>query len=160
MEHEIVVSSDYPLEFLIFSLGSEEYGIDVRKVQEVRGYDSVTSIANAPAFIKGVIKLPGQVVPIVDLRNWLDLGGPAHGRSTVVVIACVAEQVMGIVVDGVSDVVALEPAQVRPAPQTGVILDIDCLLGTAVVDDRTMILLDIDRLMRSREAVLANELAA
>jgi purine-binding chemotaxis protein CheW len=100
-------------ELLTFTLGSEEYGIDILKVQEIRGYDAVTTIANSPAFIKGVINLRGIIVPIVDMRIKFNLGKVDYDQFTVVIILNLANRVMGIVVDGVSDVITL-----TPEPQT------------------------------------------
>src|SRR5512137_1390475 len=94
-------------ELLTFTLGSEEYGIDILKVQEIRGYDAVTTIANSPAFIKGVINLRGIIVPIVDMRIKFNLGKVDYDQFTVVIILNLANRVMGIVVDGVSDVITL-----------------------------------------------------
>src|SRR3989339_680344 len=94
-------------ELLTFTLGAEEYGIDILKVQEIRGYDAVTKIANAPPFIKGVINLRGVIVPIVDLRIKFNLGNPTYDQFTVVIILNIGKRVMGIVVDGVSDVIQL-----------------------------------------------------
>ena len=109
-------------EFLSFRLGAEEYGIDILKVQEIRGYESVTRIANAPSFIKGVTNLRGTIVPIVDLRLKFGLGEPTYDSFTVVIILNVARRVVGVVVDSVSDVTELTAEQIRPAPDfsTGV----------------------------------------
>src|SRR5882757_8525757 len=106
-------------EFLTFKLGGQEYGIDILKVQEIRGYDTVTRIANAPAFIKGVINLRGNIVPIVDMRIKFNLQQVRYDAFTVVIILNVAKRVVGMVVDGVSDVLTLSPAQIRPAPEFG-----------------------------------------
>ena len=110
-------------EFLTFTLGNEEYGIDILKVQEIRGYDIVTAIANTPAFIKGVINLRGVIVPIVDMRIKFNLGNVEYNEFTVVIILNVVGRVVGIVVDSVSDVVALNSEQVRPAPSFSSRLD-------------------------------------
>jgi purine-binding chemotaxis protein CheW len=105
------------LEFLAFTLGQEEYGIDIQKVQELRGYDTVTRIANAPAHIKGVVNLRGIIVPIVDMRIKFNLGTPTYDQFTVVIILNIANRVMGMVVDSVSDVITLSPDQLKPAPE-------------------------------------------
>src|SRR5512147_1311528 len=102
-------------EFLTFTLGNEEYGIDILKVQEIRGYDAVTTIANSPEFIKGVINLRGIIVPIVDMRIKFNLGNVTYNNLTVVIILNVANRVVGMVVDGVSDVIALTPDQLKAA---------------------------------------------
>ncbi|HTN66559.1 MAG TPA: chemotaxis protein CheW, partial [Burkholderiaceae bacterium] len=122
------------LEFLAFTLGTEEYGIDIQKVQELRGYDSVTRIANAPEFIKGVVNLRGIIVPIVDMRLKFKLGTPTYDQFTVVIILNVAGRVIGMVVDSVSDVITLTAEQVKPAPEMGAALNADYLLGLGTID--------------------------
>ncbi|BBI47709.1 chemotaxis protein CheW [Vreelandella olivaria] len=112
-------------EFLVFSLGDEEYAIDILKVQEIRGYENVTRIANAPDFIKGVTNLRGVIVPIVDLRIKFHFDKVEYGGQTVVIVVNVADRVVGIVVDGVSDVMTLTPDQIKPAPEFGVTLSSD-----------------------------------
>jgi purine-binding chemotaxis protein CheW len=144
-------------EYLAFKLGDEEYGIDILKVQEIRGYENVTRIANAPAFIKGVINLRGIIVPIVDMRIKFNLGEPSYDQFTVVIILSIAGRVMGMVVDSVSDVTTLEPEQIRPAPQMGTALNTDYLVGLGTVEERMLILLDIERLMSSAEMGLLQQ---
>ncbi len=138
-------------EYLTFTLGQEEYGIDILKVQEIRGYDPVTHIANAPAFIKGVINLRGVIVPIVDMRIKFHVGEPTYNDFTVVIIIYVLGRVIGMVVDGVSDVVALNPEQIKPAPEMGAALDIDYITGLGTLNDQMLILVDIEKLMSSDE---------
>jgi purine-binding chemotaxis protein CheW len=138
-------------EYLAFTLGGEEYGIDILKVQEIRGYDTVTRIANAPPFIKGVINLRGHIVPIVDMRIKFNLERVAYDAFTVVIILNVADRVVGMVVDGVSDVLTLGADQVRPAPELGGAVETQYLVGLGAVDDRMLILVDIERLMGSAE---------
>ena len=141
-------------EYLAFTLGTEEYGIDILKVQEIRGYDTVTRIANAPAFIKGVVNLRGNIVPIVDMRIKFNLEHVRYDAFTVVIILNVAKRVVGMVVDGVSDVLTLSPAQIRPAPEFGTGFDTDYLVGLGSVDERMLILVDIEKLMTSAEMAL------
>ena len=148
-----------PLEFLAFTLGREEYGIDIQQVQELRGYDAVTRIANAPDYIKGVVNLRGTIVPILDMRLKLKLGTPAYDQFTVVIILNVAGRTMGMVVDSVSDVTTLAPEQIKPAPPMGSALDIDYVTGLGTVDDRMLILVDIDRLMASPDIGLLDAAA-
>ena len=149
-------------EFLTFTLGREEYGIDILKVQEIRGYDAVTHIANAPEFIKGVINLRGIIVPIVDMRIKFNLGNVEYNQFTVVIILNIAKRVVGMVVDGVSDVTTLKTEEIKPAPEFGTGLDTQYLLGLGTVDERMLILVDIERLMGSRDMELidATQLAA
>lgn len=141
-------------EYLTFTLGREEYAIDILKVQEIRGYEQPTLIANAPAFIKGVINLRGIIVPVVDLRIKFNLGQIEYTPFTVVVILNVAQRVIGAVVDSVSDVIMLAPGQIRPAPDFSGTFDTRYILGLASVEDRMMIVTDIERLMTSSEMEL------
>ncbi|MHB0774121.1 chemotaxis protein CheW [Halomonas sp. WWR20] len=144
-------------EFLVFSLGEEEYAIDILKVQEIRGYENVTRIANAPAFIKGVTNLRGVIVPIVDLRIKFHLDNVEYGGQTVVIVVNVGERVVGIVVDGVSDVMSLTPEQIKPAPEFGVALSSDYLSGLGSLEDRMLVLVDIDKLLTSEEMALIDK---
>ena len=146
-------------EFLTFTLGSEEYGMDILKVQEIRGYDAVTTIANTPEFIKGVINLRGTIVPIVDLRIKFHLGTVEYNQLTVVIILNLGHRVVGIVVDSVSDVLALTPEQIRPAPDLSAGLDTRYLMGLGTVGERMLILVDIEKLMSSNEMELMDEIA-
>ncbi len=153
-------AGDAALEYLAFRLGSEEYGVDIQKVQELRGYDAVTRIANAPEFIKGVVNLRGVIVPIIDMRIKLDLGTPTYDQFTVVVILNLHRHVMGMVVDGVSDVITLTADQIKPAPQMGSAIDTDYLIGLGAIDERMLILVDIDKFMSSPDIGLLERLAA
>ena len=153
-------SASKALEFLSFTLGHEEYGIDIQKVQELRGYDTVTRIANAPAHIKGVVNLRGIIVPLVDMRIKFNLGTPTYDPFTVVIILNIANRVMGMVVDSVSDVITLTPEHIKPAPEMGSVLDTNHLIGLGTLDERMLILVDIDKLMSSNEMGLIEKLAA
>lgn len=146
-------------EYLTFVLGSEEYGIEILKVQEIRGYDSVTKIANTPAFIKGVVNLRGRIVPIVDLRIKFNLGKIEYDEFTVVIILNLGGRVVGIVVDGVSDVMALQDSHIRDVPDLVSNIDTHYILGLASVEERMLILVDIERLMSSREMELMDGMA-
>jgi len=146
-------------EFLTFILGSEEYGLEILKVQEIRGYDAITHIANAPAFIKGVVNLRGIIVPIIDMRIKFNLGKVEYNEFTVVIILNVASRVMGIVVDGVSDVITLSSEQVKPAPDFAAHLDTDYIIGLGTVDERMLILMDIEKLMSSKDMGLIDSTA-
>jgi purine-binding chemotaxis protein CheW len=152
--------ADKPLEFLSFTLGHEEYGIDIQKVQELRGYDAVTRIANAPEFIKGVVNLRGIIVPIIDMRIRFGIGAPSYDQFTVVIVLNIGGRVVGMVVDSVSDVITLSAEQIKPAPEMGSALDTDYLIGLGTLEERMLILVDIDRLMSSEEMGLIEKLAA
>ncbi|RJF96599.1 chemotaxis protein CheW [Noviherbaspirillum cavernae] len=157
---ENVQDNQGQIEALAFKLGSEEYGINILKVQEIRGYDAVTKIANAPEFIKGVVNLRGVIVPIVDMRIKFNLGTPTYDQFTVVIILNIGERVVGMVVDSVSDVITLPAEQIKPAPEMGTALNTDYLIGLGTIDQRMVILVDIDRLMSSTEMGLIEQLAA
>lgn len=141
-------------EYLTFVLGSEEYGLDILKVQEIRGYDAVTQIANTPEFIKGVVNLRGKIVPIVDLRIKFDLGKVEYNEFTVVIILNLGGRVVGIVVDGVSDVMALKEEQMRDVPSLVTNIDTKYIVGLATVEEQMLILVDIEKLMSSEEMEL------
>jgi len=146
-------------EFLAFRLGDEEYAIDILKVQEIRAHEAVTRIANAPAYLKGVINLRGTIVPIVDLRVKLGMERLADA-SAVAIILNLDGRVMGMVVDAVSDVVALAEDEVKPAPEFGAVVDARFISGIATMGERMMILVDITRLMTSGELAVVEREAA
>lgn len=150
-------STEPSQEFLTFTLGPEEYAIDILRVQEIRGYDQVTAIANSPDFIKGVINLRGAIVPIVDLRIKFNLPSVTYDQFTVVIILNVLDRIVGAVVDSVSDVIALASQDIRPAPDFGGSFDTQYLMGLATVEERMLILVDIERLLSSREMALIND---
>ena len=136
-------------EYLTFRLGQEEYGIDILKVQEIRSYEQPTRIANAPEFIKGVINLRGIIIPVVDMRIKFHLGEPVYDQFTVVIILNIGGRIVGMVVDSVSDVIALSSSQIKAAPDVGTALNTDFLIGLGTVEERMLILVDIDMLMSS-----------
>lgn len=144
-------------EFLTFRLGSEEYGIEILKVQEIRGYEAITQIANAPDFIKGVVNLRGIIVPIIDMRIKFRLGNIEYDQFTVVIILNVAGRVMGVVVDGVSDVISLETEQMKPTPGLGSVIDTEYIMGLGTVDERMLILIDIEKMMSSSDMGLIEQ---
>lgn len=145
-------------EFLVFTLGDEEYGIDILKVQEIRGYDQVTRIANTPAFIKGVTNLRGVIVPIIDLRIKFAQPGVEYNDNTVVIVLNLQHRVVGIVVDGVSDVLSLTHEQIRPAPEFAVTMSTEYLTGLGALSERMLILVDIEKLLSSEEMALMDNL--
>ena len=153
-------TADASRELLTFTLGNEEYGIDILKVQEIRGYEAVTTIANAPEFIKGVINLRGIIVPIVDMRIKFNLGSVTYDETTVVIILNVANRVVGMVVDGVSDVTTLKADEIKPPPEFGAGLDTKYLQGLGIAGERMIILVDIEKLMSSRDMELMEQTAA
>ncbi|HLS17355.1 MAG TPA: chemotaxis protein CheW [Paenalcaligenes sp.] len=150
-------------EFLVFVLNEQEYGIDILKVQEIRGYQeqSVTRIANVPPFVKGVTNLRGVIVPIIDMRIKFNLPDVKYDNQTVVVILNVADRVIGVVVDGVSDVLTLAAEQISDAPQFGSsAFSTEYLVGIGTIDERMLILVDIEKLITSEEMELVEGLSS
>jgi purine-binding chemotaxis protein CheW len=141
-------------EYLTFTLGGETYGIEILKVQEIRSYEQATKIANTPDFIKGVINLRGGIVPIVDLRMRFNLSSVEYNDFTVVIVLNLNKRIIGIVVDSVSDVLALSDAQISPVPDLVASIDTKYLLGLATVEQQMLILLNIEQLMTSQEMAL------
>lgn len=138
-------------QYLTFILANEEYGVDILRVQEIKGWDNVTPLPNTPEYIKGVINLRGTIVPIVDLRQRFGLEVLPYGPTTVVIVLKVqhegGERIMGIVVDAVSDVYALGTGAIQPPPDLGSVIDIAFIKGIATVDEKMVIVLDIDHLL-------------
>jgi purine-binding chemotaxis protein CheW len=138
-------------EFLTFKLGEEEYGINIQRVQEIRSYEVPTRMANMPSFIKGVVNLRGVIVPILDMRIKFNLATAEYNDFTVVIILNIGKQVVGMVVDAVSDVISLTPDQLRPVPEFSSTIASDHLMAIGSLGDRMLILLDIEKLMSSAE---------
>ncbi|WP_018983583.1 chemotaxis protein CheW [Salinimonas chungwhensis] len=138
-------------EFLSFVLGEEHYALDISAVKEIRGYEPVTKIANAPDFIKGVLNLRGDIVPIIDLRIKFNVGAPVYNEFTIVIMLNVLDRIVGIVVDGVSDVIRLNDDEIRPPPEFGVAFDSRYLQGLASVEENMVILVNIEHLISSSE---------
>lgn len=147
-------------EFLTFTLGNEEYGVDILKVQEIRGYDTVTRLPDAPDYVKGVINLRGTIVPVLDLRIKFNVGIVEYNSFTVMIILNIAKRVVGIVVDGVSDVMQLTESQLRPPPDLGLAQAggaSQFITGIGALEDRMLILVDIEKLLRSADLALCDD---
>ncbi len=136
---------------LTFVLGNETYGVDILRVQEIRGWSAVTKIPHAPSHVLGVLNLRGSIVPIVDLRMRFALDRAEYTAITVIIVVSVlsgaGRRDFGVVVDGVSDVVDVNTAEVKPAPELGSRAATDYIRGLVSVSDRMVVLLDIDRLI-------------
>jgi purine-binding chemotaxis protein CheW len=145
---------------LVFVLGAERYGVDILKVQEIRSYGAVMPIPTATAFLKGVINLRGVIVPVIDLRARFGLADARFDELTVAIVLRVGSQVIGAVVDSVSDVIALRDEEVKPAPRLGALVDASFLAGVATRDDGMVLLLDVERLLSSAELDLLDRAAA
>ena len=146
---------------LTFILANEEYGVDILRVQEIKGWDSVTPIPNTPDYIRGVINLRGTIVPIIDLRIRFGLESIPYGPTTVVIVLKVMNdnnsRTMGIVVDGVSDVYNVGEEAIKPPPDFGSVISIDFVRGLATVGESMVIVLDIDHLLNSDELAMVQE---
>ena len=147
-------------EVLSFRLGTEEYCLDILSVQEIRGYDTVTSIANTPDFIKGVINLRGHIVPIVDLRIKFRLSEAKYDATTIVIILNLNKKMIGIVVDSVSDVIAVPQEDIREAPRFGSAINTEFISGMATVDGHMLIMVNIERLLSSDDLQLIEQVSA
>jgi purine-binding chemotaxis protein CheW len=150
--------------YLTFVLATEEYAVDILRVQEIKGWNKVTKIPNTPDYICGVINLRGTIVPIIDLRLRFSLEEQTYGAMTVVVVVKVRsdknkERIMGIVVDAVSDVYDVPENQIQPPPDFGSVISTEFVKGLATVDEKMVIILDIDRLLNSKELALVESIA-
>ena len=142
-------------QYLTFILAGEEYGVDILRVQEIKGWDTVTQIPNTPEYIRGVINLRGTIVPIIDMRKRFGLEDLGYGPTTVVIVLKVnsddKSRIMGIVVDGVSDVYNMPDEEIKPSPDFGSAVDTDFVKGLATVNEKMVIVLDIDHMCNSDE---------
>lgn len=144
-------------EYLTFTLGNESYALDILNVQEIRSYEAPTRLANAPASIRGVINLRGTIVPIVDLRIKFASGKCDYTPFTVVIIINIGQRLLGVIVDAVSDVVFLGPENIRAVPSFGAAVDTSYIQGMAIQDDRTLMVIDIQKLMQTDEMAVLGE---
>jgi purine-binding chemotaxis protein CheW len=156
MEKLEEMSSSEAREYLTFRLDQEEYGIDILKVQEIRGYEPPTRVANAPDFIKGVVNLRGTIVPIVDMRLKFNCSKAEYNAFTVVIILNLRSRIVGVVVDSVSDVMELPTESIKAAPEIDSVIDSGAVLGLGSLGDRMLILLDIERLMSASDMGLVS----
>jgi purine-binding chemotaxis protein CheW len=138
-------------QFLTFVLGSEEYGIDILKVQEIRGYSAITAMPNTPPHIKGVMNLRGAVVPVVDLRSKFGMAETEYNKFTVIIVVMVGTRISGLVVDAVSDVLNIARAEIEPPPELESGIDASFITGLAKASEKLIMLLDIERLMGSTD---------
>ena len=134
-------------QYLTFRLGDEEYGVEILKVQEIKGYSTVTPIPNTPAYLKGVMNLRGTIVPVVDLRTKFSMEEATYNQFTVIIVVTVGAKVMGLIVDAVSDVLNIPKDDIQPTPDFGGQVDARYINGMAKASDKLVVLLDIDRVM-------------
>ncbi len=140
-------------QFLTFPLGAEEYGVEILKVQEIRGYQAVTPIPNTPSYIRGVMNLRGTIIPVVDLRAKLAMNETEYNQFTVIIVVNVGTKVMGLVVDGVSDVLNIPREDIQATPDFGSDVDARFISGMAKAGDKLVVLLDIDAVLVGDDAL-------
>jgi purine-binding chemotaxis protein CheW len=149
------VRADAVSQFLSFTLGAEDYGVDILRVQEIRGWQQVTRVPNAPAHVLGVLNLRGVIVPIIDMRMRFRMSNVEYNPTTVIIVLSVrgadGAHVFGIVVDSVSDVLDVRTRDVKAKPDFGAAVNTDFINGLATVGERMIMLLDIDRLLSADE---------
>ncbi|KAA8980762.1 MULTISPECIES: chemotaxis protein CheW [Gammaproteobacteria] len=138
-------------QYLTFTLGDEEYGVDILRVQEIRAWDTATPIPNTPPYVKGVINMRGTIVPVVDLRERFGMETLEYTQFTVVVLVKVIhgnrERIMGLIVDALSEVYGINEDQLRPPPEFGTVIRTDFIRGLATMEDKMVIVLDVDSLL-------------
>jgi purine-binding chemotaxis protein CheW len=143
-------------QFLTFTLGQEEYGVEILKIQEIKGYSAITPLPNAPAYVKGVLNLRGTIVPIVDLRQKFGMPEAAYTKFTVIVVVQVLGNILGFVVDAVSDVLSVPQDAIQPTPDLHGQVDVSCFTGLAQTGEKLVLLLDIDRVLDGAAAASLN----
>lgn len=146
-----LVNHQQQQEFLTFALGQENFALDIMTVKEIRGYEEVTKIANAPGYMKGVLNLRGDIVPIIDLRLKLKIGKATYNEFTIVIMLMVRNRIVGIVVDEVRDVIKVNESDVKPPPEFGVTFDSTYVHGLTSINDQMIILVNIQKLISSDE---------
>jgi purine-binding chemotaxis protein CheW len=147
-------------QYLTFQLADEMYGVDILKVQEIRGWSGVTQIPNCPPFIRGVVNLRGAIVPILDLRRRFAMDEATFTPYTVVIVVNVQGRTVGLVVDAVSDVVNLRETDLKPPPAMGTAIDGTCLRALAQIGEQMVILLNVDDLLRQSDLLGMDKLRA
>ena len=138
-------------QYLTFTLDQEEYGVEILKVQEIKGYSAITPIPNTPSYIKGVMNLRGTIIPVVDLRSKFSLEEAEYNRFSVIIVVTVGTKVMGLVVDAVSDVLNIPNADLQAPPDFGAQVDITFIKGMTKAGEKLVILLDLDKVLGGEE---------
>jgi purine-binding chemotaxis protein CheW len=142
------VETEHQIQFLGFCVGDEEYGIDIHRVQEIRGWEPVTRIPNAPAYEKGVINLRGSIIPIIDLREKFGSSRVEYTPTTVVIVLQVGPRIIGVVVDSVSNVINVDKRSIQKKPEVGVQMNLEYISGLILANNRMVVLLNIDTLLK------------
>jgi len=151
-------------ELLTFFMAGEEYGVDILRVQEIKGWDTVTNIPNTPEYIRGVINIRGSIVPIIDMRLRFRLEKKEYDETTVVIVLNVVnegknDRTMGVVVDGVSDVYNVPIENLKASPDFGTAVDTEFVTGLATIDEKMIIVLNIDHMLNAAELAVIDKLA-
>jgi purine-binding chemotaxis protein CheW len=146
-------------QFLSFLLDDEEFGIDILRVQELRGWTAVTKVPDMPEYLKGVLNLRGAIIPVIDLRLRFGLTPKAYGPTTVVIVVKVntagTERIMGIIVDAVAETYNLSTDAIQPPPKMGGVINSEYIMGLVAQGDKMVVLMDVDELMNSGELAVA-----
>ncbi len=138
-------------QYLTFTLGQEEYGVEILKVQEIKGCSAITPIPNTPAYLKGVMNLRGTIIPVVDLRSKFSMAEAEYNQFTVIIVVTVGSKVMGMVVDAVSDVLNIPRTDIQATPDFGAQVDARFINGMAKAGEKLVVLLDIERILGGDE---------
>ncbi len=138
-------------QYLTFTLGQEEYGVEILKVQEIKGYSAITPIPNTPPYIKGVMNLRGTIIPVVDLRSKFAMAEAEYNQFTVIIVVKVGPKAIGLVVDAVSDVLNIPKTDIQAPPDFGAQVETRFISGLAKAGEKLVVLLDIDRVVRDDE---------
>lgn len=147
-------------QYLTFKLHSEEYGVEILKVQEIKGFSQITPVPNTPAFVKGVINLRGTVVPVLDLRARFRMDAADYNQFTVIIVVNVHNRIVGLVVDAVSDVLNFRSSEVEPTPDFGGGVDTSFITGLAKIEERLVLLLNLESLVTDVETAPCEPVAA
>ena len=140
-----------PVQYLTFTLDRHTFGVDILRVQELKGFTAITPLPNTAPHVRGVMNLRGTIVPVVDLRTRFDLKPGTYNKSTVIVVVSVGARVIGLGVDAVSDVLTLNDGEVQPPPSIGMPIDAQMVSGLAQLDEQLVVLLDVDRILAPEE---------
>jgi len=139
------------LQLVTFAISEEEFGIDILRVQEIIRIMPITKVPNSPPSVDGVINLRGRVIPVIDLRRRFGMGAKEHDNSTRIIVIEIHGMIIGFVVDGVSEVLRIQSSTVEPPPPVVAGVESEYIKGVGKLDDRLLILLDIDKLLTSEE---------
>ncbi len=153
---EMTARKEEELQLVVFTLAKEEYGLPITKVQEINRMVPITTLPQTPSFVEGIINLRGKIIPVIDLRKRFQLPVSEHTDGTRIIIVDVEGQTVGIVVDAVNEVARLSSAQVEPAPPS-FMLEAKYIHGVGKLEDRLLILLDIDKVLTEQEAIALRE---